>query len=73
LEFNRNTGILPVHHRRIVDFTPHRVHAHPRKGKGSKRAGKPRVIKRQKKEFPYMTATRAHLKAQLRAQYGDTA
>jgi hypothetical protein len=33
----------------------------------------PRVIKRQKKEFPYMTATRAYIKAQLRAQYGDTA
>jgi hypothetical protein len=33
----------------------------------------PRAIKRQKKEFPYMTQPRAKLKAQLRAQYGDTA
>jgi hypothetical protein len=33
----------------------------------------PRVIKRQKKEFPYMTKPRAELKAQLRARHGDTA
>ena len=31
----------------------------------------PRVLKRQKKEFPYMTAPRATLKAQLRATYCD--
>src|SRR6185437_1265661 len=30
----------------------------------------PRVIKRQKKEFPYMTKPRAALKAQLREKYG---
>lgn len=34
--------ILPAHHKRIVDFTSDRPHAHPRKGKSSKRAGKPR-------------------------------
>jgi|WetSurMetagenome_2_1015567.scaffolds.fasta_scaffold144767_1 hypothetical protein len=33
----------------------------------------PRVIKRQKKEFPYMTAPRAKLKAQLREKHCDTA
>jgi hypothetical protein len=33
----------------------------------------PRVIKRQKKEFPYMTRLRAELKAQLRATHCDTA
>jgi len=33
----------------------------------------PRVIKRQKKEFPYMTRPRAELKAQLRAKHCDTA
>ena len=33
----------------------------------------PRVIKRQKKEFPYMTKPRAELKAQLRARHCDTA
>jgi hypothetical protein len=32
----------------------------------------PRVIKRQKKEYPYMTRPRAELKSQLRASYGDT-
>ena len=32
----------------------------------------PRVIKRQKKEFPYMTRPRAQLKAELRARHGDT-
>lgn len=35
-------AVMPVHHRRIVDFTPRRGHAHPRKGKSAKRAGKPR-------------------------------
>jgi hypothetical protein len=35
-------AVVPAHHRRIVDFTPRRKHAHPRKGKSSKRAGKPR-------------------------------
>jgi len=35
-------AVLPAHHRRIVDFTEGRAHAHPRRGKGSKRAGKPR-------------------------------
>jgi hypothetical protein len=34
--------IVPPHHLRIVDFTPGRAHAHPHKGKSSKRAGKPR-------------------------------
>ena len=33
----------------------------------------PRAIKRQKKEFPYMTSPRAALKAQLRAKHKDTA
>ena len=32
----------------------------------------PRALKRQKKEFPYMTAPRATLKAQLRALHCDT-
>ena len=31
----------------------------------------PRALKRQKKEFPYMTRPRAQLKAELRARYGD--
>jgi hypothetical protein len=35
-------AIFPAHHRRIVDFTAGRAHAHPRRGKSSKRAGKPR-------------------------------
>jgi hypothetical protein len=35
-------AVMPAHHRRIVDFTPQRTHAHPRKGKSAKRAGKPR-------------------------------
>ena len=35
-------AIMPVHHKRIVDFTPGRGHAHPRKGKSTRRAGKPR-------------------------------
>ena len=33
----------------------------------------PRVLKRQKKEFPYMTQPRSELKAQLRARHCDTA
>jgi hypothetical protein len=35
-------AIMPVHHRRIVNFTPDRKHANPRKGKSTKHAGKPR-------------------------------
>ena len=35
-------AVMPAHHRRIVDFTPQRKHAHPRKGKSTKRTGKPR-------------------------------
>src|SRR2546421_12065000 len=35
-------AIVPAHHRRIVDFAPDRAHAHPRRGKSSKRGGKPR-------------------------------
>jgi hypothetical protein len=35
-------AVMPTHHRRIVDFSPRRAHAHPRKGKSTKRAGKPR-------------------------------
>jgi hypothetical protein len=35
-------AVLPVHHRRIVNFTAARPHAHPRKGKSTKRTGKPR-------------------------------
>ena len=35
-------AVMPVHHRRIVDFSPDRAHAHPRKGKSTKRVGKPR-------------------------------
>jgi hypothetical protein len=31
----------------------------------------PRAIKRQKKEFPYMTVSRAQLKSQLQATYGN--
>src|SRR5205085_10057558 len=39
---------MPTHHRRIVDFSSDRPHAHPRKGSGRKRVGKPRarVLKR---------------------------
>ena len=33
----------------------------------------PRVLKRAKKQFPHMTATRADLKSQLRVRYWDTA
>jgi hypothetical protein len=35
-------AVMPAHHRRIIDFTPQRKHAHPRKGKSAKRSGKPR-------------------------------
>lgn len=35
-------AVMPVHHKRIIDFTPGRKHAHPRKGKSTGRAGKPR-------------------------------
>jgi hypothetical protein len=35
-------AVMPAHHRRIVDFTRRRGHAHPRKGKSSGRTGKPR-------------------------------
>lgn len=40
-------AILPMHQRRIVDFTPQREHAHPHQGKKRNRAGKAhsRVIK----------------------------
>ena len=35
-------AVMPVHHRRIVDFSPQREHAHPRRGKATSRCGKPR-------------------------------
>lgn len=35
-------AIFPAHHRRIVDFTAGRAHAHPHRGKSGTRAGKPR-------------------------------
>jgi hypothetical protein len=35
-------GLLRVHQRTIVDFTPGRPHAHPRQGKSDRRHGKPR-------------------------------
>lgn len=35
-------AVMPAHHKRIVDFTPDRPHAHPRKGKSGKRTGKVR-------------------------------
>ena len=35
-------AIMPVHHRRIVDFTPDRAAANPRKGKSTGHIGKPR-------------------------------
>jgi hypothetical protein len=35
-------AVMPVHHRRIVDFTARRKHAHPRKQSARKRVGKPR-------------------------------
>lgn len=41
-------AVMPTHQRRTVDFTPERTHAHPRRGKRSKRRrGKPssRVVK----------------------------
>jgi len=40
-------AIMPVHQRRIINFTPHRQHANPRKGKATGHIGKPRspVIK----------------------------
>lgn len=40
--------VMPTHHKRIVDFTPDRAHAHPRRGKSAKRHGKPRsrVVRR---------------------------
>jgi hypothetical protein len=37
-------AVMPAHHRRLFDFTPNRPSAHPRKGKSSKRAGKPRSV-----------------------------
>jgi hypothetical protein len=35
-------AVMPVHHRRLVDFSPQREHAHPRRGTGVTRVGKPR-------------------------------
>src|SRR3984885_2219728 len=35
-------AVMPIHHKRLVDFTPRRKHAHPRKGKSGSRGGKPR-------------------------------
>jgi hypothetical protein len=35
-------AIMPVHHRRIINFTPDRKHANLRKGKSTKHTGKPR-------------------------------
>ncbi len=35
-------AILPTHQQRLVDFTPGRTHADPRRGKSRARAGKPR-------------------------------
>jgi len=35
-------AIMPMHHRRTVDFTPKRKHANPRKGKSAGHTGKPR-------------------------------
>jgi len=35
-------ALTPVHHRRIVDFTAGRAHAHPHRGKNSSKAAKPR-------------------------------
>ena len=44
--------VMPVHHKRIVDFTVDREHADPRKGKSAARKGKPRsrVIKKLAKD-----------------------
>ena len=33
---------MPAHHKRLLDFTPGRPSAHPRRGKSSRRRGKPR-------------------------------
>lgn len=35
-------AVMPVHHRRIVDFSPQRQPAHPHQGKSTARIGKPR-------------------------------
>lgn len=35
-------AVMPVHHKRLVDFSPQRPHAHPRQGKSTGRIGKPR-------------------------------
>ncbi len=35
-------AVMPAHHRRIIDFSPDRAYARPRKGKQSKNVGKPR-------------------------------
>jgi hypothetical protein len=35
-------AIMPVHQRRIINFTPRREHANPRKGKATRHVGKPR-------------------------------
>jgi hypothetical protein len=35
-------AVMPVHHLRIVDFSPDRPYAHPHKGTGRHRVGKPR-------------------------------
>jgi len=36
-------AVVPAHHRRIVDFSPGRPHAHPHKGKSNSHTGKPRA------------------------------
>jgi len=36
-------AVVPTHQCRIVDFSPARPHAHPRKGKSNSRTGKPRA------------------------------
>lgn len=35
-------AVMPMHHRRIVNFVPGRAHVHPHKGKATQRTGKPR-------------------------------
>jgi len=35
-------AVMPAHHKRLLDFTPGRPSAHPRRGKSSRRRGKPR-------------------------------
>lgn len=35
-------GVLPNHHKRIIDFTPGRKHAHPARGKAQNKKGLPR-------------------------------